>query len=132
MHITPLSSKQNLSTVPSCTSVSFSSATMHIISQSQYSIFQHCNHAHHPAVLSKEIFHQCTMHIISLSSGQHLSAVPSCTSPRCFNTASSHSANMPIISCPLYSIVHQCYQIISLQISTASFISATMHIISLS
>lgn len=106
MHIISLSSAQHLSSVLlrpssrcpkhsslssglSCTSsrclgtASFSSATMHIISQSQYSIFQHCNHTLYLAVLGKGIFHQCIMHIISLSSEKHLSPVQPCTSSRC-------------------------------------------------
>jgi len=107
------------------------------------------------------------MHIISLPSVQHLSAVLSCKNLTVLSAASLNSAAMRCIllsqysifqqvpprtssCCPQYSIFQQCYHahnhavlssasfihattpIISLSAAQQSFISAIMHIISLS
>ena len=75
--------------------------------------FPQCNHAHHLAVLSTSSFNNSTMHIIPLSSVQHLSLVHPCLSSRCLRPKSFISASMHIISLFQYSIFQQCSQIMS-------------------
>jgi len=116
-----LPSDQHLSAVLTCTSycclstASFQSANMHIISLSQYGIFQQCYHAPYLPVISTASFHSATMHCILQSSIQHLSQVLQCTVSRCLRTASFHCA-APHCR-PQYNICHQCNHALYLAVS---------------